>query len=459
MPRYNGISEGTYSKIIIDSGQLRIGYVDEENPGALIGATRGGSIFEITSDIRSMPVDGIKGDIKGDKRITCVTAILTVNILEFKSWVIKLAAPGSNNYDYPEVSPTHAEIKRFLLLSLAKYQSSIALIGDIKDSDEQIICILKNIIGTNGINISFAENDESVMQIIFKAHFDPKIMDSEPWEILIPGVFVDFKYEYLGDNKVLFTPLINSPWPIDEYDWDFGDGSEHSNEESPTHDYTGAYDVIGFWKGENNTVDSVNGNNAVWNANPGYIAGVVGNAFNLTNSGYIEIPNNQNYNFGSSGKFSFSFYFFNSSFSEAWFGLRTPAGLFAGWSIRLKYGSSNVRICQGNSGGGDTAQQRYGVALSDNTWHKIYVTYDGTSSTAKWELYVDDVLWIPTYRSNFFWPNDIGVNVLRMTSVSPGSQRYDEVKIIDESTLWPKTVTLRVKIKGEYYSKTKEVSF
>jgi hypothetical protein len=184
MARYHGITENTYSRMIIDSGQLRIGYVDEDNPGALIGVTRGGSVFEIAPDIRDMPVDGVKGEAKGSKRIARVTATLTANILEFKSWVIKLATPGSINVDYPEVTPTHVEIKRFLLLSLAKYQSSIAIIGEVKDTEEPVVCILKNVIGTNGINITFVENDESVMQIVFTAHFNPETMDSEPWRIL-----------------------------------------------------------------------------------------------------------------------------------------------------------------------------------------------------------------------------------------------------------------------------------
>jgi hypothetical protein len=233
----NGITSSTYRRLVLDTGQLRIGYVDADNPGALIGATRGGSVFEVAPDIREMPVDGVKGEAKGSKRIARVTATLTANIVEFKSWVIKLAAPGSGNYDYPAVNPTHAEIKRFLLLSLAKYQSTIAIVGEVKDTDEPVVCILKNVIGTNGINISLTSNDEAVMQIIFKAHFDPENMDAEPWEIVNPNIFIDFDYEHVGGDEVLFTPLISGGWPVEEYDWDFGDGSAHSSEVSPVHDY------------------------------------------------------------------------------------------------------------------------------------------------------------------------------------------------------------------------------
>lgn len=177
----HGITPETYEKIVLDAGQLRIDYVDEANPGALLAATRGGSIIEIKSELRKMIIDGSKGDTKGDKRIASVECSITANIIEWKSWVIKLAAPGSDSY----ATPTHAEIKRFLLLSLSKYRSSVALLGQVMFSEQRIICVLNNVIGTNGINISFVENDESNLQIVFKGSFTPS-METEPWSIKYP---------------------------------------------------------------------------------------------------------------------------------------------------------------------------------------------------------------------------------------------------------------------------------
>jgi len=60
--------------------------------------------------------------------------------------------------------------------------------------------------------------------------------------ILTPRVFagadaasLDFEWEHLGGGVVEFTPIITGE--VSEYDWDFGDGSVHSSEETPTHDY------------------------------------------------------------------------------------------------------------------------------------------------------------------------------------------------------------------------------
>lgn len=61
-------------------------------------------------------------------------------------------------------------------------------------------------------------------------------------KILTPKIFagreaasIDFDWEAVGAGVVEFTPIITGE--AQEYDWDFGDGSAHSNETNPTHDY------------------------------------------------------------------------------------------------------------------------------------------------------------------------------------------------------------------------------
>jgi PKD repeat protein len=48
---------------------------------------------------------------------------------------------------------------------------------------------------------------------------------------------IDFIYENVSETALRFTPIIMPDIPVDEYDWDFGVGSAHSNEETPIHDY------------------------------------------------------------------------------------------------------------------------------------------------------------------------------------------------------------------------------
>lgn len=46
---------------------------------------------------------------------------------------------------------------------------------------------------------------------------------------------LDFVWQDTGAGVIEFTPIITGE--VTEYDWNFGDGSEHSTTESPSHDY------------------------------------------------------------------------------------------------------------------------------------------------------------------------------------------------------------------------------
>lgn len=183
MNRQYGITQATYGRLVLDVGQLRIGYVDEANPGALLGATRGGSVFDITTDERDMEADGTRGPVVGATRIARVTATLTVNMIEMSSWVLRLAAAGAEE----EASgATHVQVRRYLAVLLRDYRDSVALIGQISGSEEVVVCRIENALGNGGIKIVTAENDEAVLQIVFTAHFNPAYMDAEPWKIFEP---------------------------------------------------------------------------------------------------------------------------------------------------------------------------------------------------------------------------------------------------------------------------------
>jgi hypothetical protein len=45
MSRYHGITDNTYERFVIDSGEVRMGYTNESDQGTLLGATRGGILI------------------------------------------------------------------------------------------------------------------------------------------------------------------------------------------------------------------------------------------------------------------------------------------------------------------------------------------------------------------------------------------------------------------------------
>jgi hypothetical protein len=186
MPKYSGITTETYKRFLVDAGEVRIGYVDGDNPGVLLGATRGGNVYTIETDIRSMPADGAKGDVKGGRRIVKVTAKMAINLVEFTPDILLLALPGSTTEEVPSGSPTHDEIRRKLAIALENYSDNVVLLGELSGSARPVVLGLENVLSTGNFELNFQEADEAVLKLEFTGHFDPDDLENEPWFIRYP---------------------------------------------------------------------------------------------------------------------------------------------------------------------------------------------------------------------------------------------------------------------------------
>jgi hypothetical protein len=185
MARQHGITTETYERLVIDAGQVRKNYVDENDTGVLLGATRGGSVFAVETELREMPVDGAKGPVKGDKRIIKVTATLECNFVESTTEIFKRILCGSAVADYG--SPvTHDDITRSLQLAASDYLTNVVIIGEVAGSAEPVILFIENALSDGKLSMSLADNDETVNKIKFTGHFDPDDLDAEPWKIRFP---------------------------------------------------------------------------------------------------------------------------------------------------------------------------------------------------------------------------------------------------------------------------------
>jgi len=152
----------------------------------LFGATRGGNTFTIETECRDMEADGAKGSVKGGRRITGVTATLTVNLLEMSSEFLAYALPGSSTADDPDGSPTHDKITRALAIASTDYHTNVAIVGEVQGKTSPVIVGIDNALVDGNFELSFSEDDEGVVALQFKGHFDPSDMDAEPWFIKYP---------------------------------------------------------------------------------------------------------------------------------------------------------------------------------------------------------------------------------------------------------------------------------
>lgn len=188
MARKHGITANTYKYFAIDQGAVYVNY--GEAGQALLGATRGGNTFTVEQDMRNMEVDGAKGEVKGGKRITAVRPIIVANFVEIDKTILNYAFPGSTVADYPSTpAKTHDGITRDIAIATTDYLTNIAIVGECSGTSTGYIeCVISNVLSEGNFEMSWAPNDESVIAVTFKGHFDPSDLETEPWTIRFPVI-------------------------------------------------------------------------------------------------------------------------------------------------------------------------------------------------------------------------------------------------------------------------------
>lgn len=158
-----------------------------------LGATRDGNSFTVEQDIREMPIDGVKGPLKGARRVVEVRPQLVANLIEMSAEKFLHALPGAESEAHPEGTPTHVKITRSLQIALTDYIDYVALVGTISGTSQPIVCIIKNALAGENLEINTAEADEAALTLTFTGHFDPADLEAqvdafaeEPWEIWYP---------------------------------------------------------------------------------------------------------------------------------------------------------------------------------------------------------------------------------------------------------------------------------
>jgi hypothetical protein len=159
--------------------------------------------------------------------------------------------------------------------------------------------------------------------------------------------------------------------------------------------------IISYYKMEDNTIDSIGGNDGVF-TNPSYTNGLVNRTAvfaGASQSGYITIPNAQNLSFGdgtTDQPFSFRFsYYRNGSASST-----------GTWFLNKRENTSNKQEFQFYEYQGDLRFELYSGSNSSNgikihidtpfpsvgQWYHLTCTYDGSGLTSGLKMYLDDNL-------------------------------------------------------------------
>jgi len=100
-----GISSSTPDRIIIDAGAVYLNYGLGNQ--RLLGATRGGNEFNLNRVTKNIEADGLKGAVKGMKRVTEVNPQITANLLELSVENLIAAIAGAEQSDRATIDLEH----------------------------------------------------------------------------------------------------------------------------------------------------------------------------------------------------------------------------------------------------------------------------------------------------------------------------------------------------------------
>jgi hypothetical protein len=200
MARKTGLTAETLKRIPLDAGAVYLNYLstDPLKPKRLLGATRGGSTFTLTSETRDMPFDGITGIARGARRFLGVTVELTVNLIEVSKELIQMALPGSTfeklataTTDDGVAITTENQylVQRLLTATIPEIEYyDVAIVAEMSNMKTPVICGIKNALNNGNLELSFTDADESVLALTFTGTIDPLNPDEEPWFIITPEV-------------------------------------------------------------------------------------------------------------------------------------------------------------------------------------------------------------------------------------------------------------------------------
>lgn len=176
------------SKMMLDTGAVFVG-------GVLLSPCEGDNAFVVTREYRDIPYNGAPGKTKGLKRILTENATLTVHPKGLTQAALKLALPGAIDTNGVLTSAGRA------YLADTDYVDEVIFIGDMKDGTTKVFTIF-NCLSDNGLTVTASENSESVLELVFSAHYDPADLSMPIYKIEDGAV--------TGTSTVSFTVTTNS---------------------------------------------------------------------------------------------------------------------------------------------------------------------------------------------------------------------------------------------------------
>lgn len=186
MARKTGVTKETAKRMILDAGAVYINYGEDDE--RLYGATREGSEFVVEQEVREVEIDGVRGPMKGTRRVIEEYVRLTVNLLEMTADNVAKALPGASVETETDGDGNDQDVvKRSLRMDDIEYFKNVALVADYSGSESPVVIMIKNALADGELNLSAEDREEAVVEVQFTGHYDPEELDDSPFEIRFPA--------------------------------------------------------------------------------------------------------------------------------------------------------------------------------------------------------------------------------------------------------------------------------
>lgn len=181
MARQHGITSSTPKRLLLDAGAAWVNY-GEANARRL-GATRGGSSFNLEEERREIAADGALGPIAEMRRVTRSVPRLNTTLIEFSLANWRLAIPGTfsvTNADWEVIKRTGAQITPDFFVS------NMALLAEVAQTNIPAIIKVLNALIEGNLTLATAPADEGSLPIQATGHVSLGDLETQPWEIWWP---------------------------------------------------------------------------------------------------------------------------------------------------------------------------------------------------------------------------------------------------------------------------------
>jgi hypothetical protein len=152
------------------------------NPiGTLIGATRGGGSFNVTREMRTPEIDGMRYGFKGSDYVDSADAYLSTTLVEVTPQNVQdLLSAGTQ----VATSGKKSTVKMKTAIGTSDYLTNICWVGDLSDGRLALIC-LKNAINTADFTFTYTDKGEGTLAAEFHARqANVSDYDEAPFEVV-----------------------------------------------------------------------------------------------------------------------------------------------------------------------------------------------------------------------------------------------------------------------------------